>query len=122
MRFDSAGRVYSRLARLVFVLAMLGAADRAIATDPPMLFGVDAAAASKAIAQGLPMTYGSLWAGAWNQPEKYGWGGIKTQLQQAKAAGVTPVIQWWYWGDDISPACVENGCTDRYQGVLKTKA
>ena len=85
-----------------------------------MRFGIDAAAAANATAKGMPMTYGSLWAGAWNQ--RWGWGGIETQLQTAKANGLIPVIQWWYWGDDISPTCVEQGCQDRYQGVWKDKA
>src|SRR5207249_11400449 len=108
MHFDPSRRVYS----LILSIGLLFATTTLAMADTPMRFGVDAASASKAIAQGLPMTYGSLWAGSWNQPEKYGWGGIQTQLQAAKAAGVTPVIQWWYWGDDISPSCVENGCVD----------
>lgn len=40
----------------------------------------------------------------------------------ARAAGAVPVVQWWYWGDDISPSCVEHGCQDRYHGVQKDKA
>ena len=115
MRIGISGRVCAMLGLL------LATVSPAIA-DTPMRFGMDAAAAAKAKTNGLAMTYGSLWAGSWNQPEKYGWDGIRTQLLAAKAAGVAPVIQWWYWGDDISPSCVENGCTDRYQGVFKTKA
>jgi hypothetical protein len=68
----------------------------------------------------MPIAYGSIWAGAWNQ--RWGWGGIEEQLNTAKATGVTPVIQWWYWGDDITPACVESGCYDARQGVQKDKA
>jgi len=68
----------------------------------------------------MPVTYGSTWAGAWNQ--KWGWNGIEQDLLEAKSAGAVPVVQWWYWGDDISPSCVENGCTDRYQGVPKDQA
>ncbi len=86
----------------------------------PMRFGIDASAAGAATAKGMPLTYGSLWAGAWNQ--KWGWGGIETQLQTAKANNLVPVIHWWYWGDDISPTCVEQGCQDRYQQVWKDKA
>lgn len=47
---------------------------------------------------------------------------FERELQQARATGVTAVIPWLYWSDDISAACVENGCTDRYQGVWKDKA
>ena len=85
-----------------------------------MRFGVDAKSASKAIAIGMPISYGSMWAGPWNQ--KLGWRGLEDELRQARAAGATPFVQWWYWGDDISPACVENGCKDRYHGVHKDKA
>jgi hypothetical protein len=93
------------------------------ATGPaPMKFGFDVNSAKHARELGMPVAYGSLWVGAWNQPEKYGWGGIKDQLQTAKASGVTPIVLWWYWGDDISPSCVENGCQDRYENVHKDKA
>lgn len=83
-------------------------------------FGFDADSAKVARRNGMPVSYGSLWAGAWNQ--KWSWGGVQTQLQTAKSAGVTPLVQWWYWGDDISPSCVENGCPDRYHGVSKDRA
>jgi hypothetical protein len=83
-------------------------------------FGFDADSARVARRNGLAVSYGSLWAGAWNQ--KWGWGGVQTQLRTAKSAGVTPLVQWWYWGDDISPSCVENGCIDRYHGVRKNRA
>jgi hypothetical protein len=68
----------------------------------------------------MPVAYGSTWAGAWNQ--KWGWNGIENDLRCAKAADAISVVQWWYWGDDISPSCVEQGCTDRYHGVPKDKA
>ncbi|MDO8681095.1 MAG: fibronectin type III domain-containing protein [Acidobacteriota bacterium] len=86
----------------------------------PVQFGFDAKSVNRARSLGMPVTYGSTWAGAWNQ--KWGWNGIEQDLLEAKAAGAVPVVQWWYWGDDISPSCVENGCTDRYQGVQKDKA
>jgi hypothetical protein len=86
----------------------------------PVRFGFDTASVRRARSLGMPVTYGSKWAGAWNQ--KWGWTGIEEDLLAAKAAGAIPVVQWWYWGDDISPRCVENGCTDRYQGVQKDKA
>ncbi len=83
-------------------------------------FGFDNKSIHQARSLGVPVSYGSTWAGSWNQ--KWGWGGIESELQQARSAGVTAVIPWLYWSDDISPACVENGCTDRYQGVWKDKA
>jgi hypothetical protein len=87
----------------------------------PVRFGFDANSIVRARSLGMPVAYGSLWAGAWNQ-ERYGWGGIRTQLETAKASGVTPVIQWWYWGDDLSPTCVDSGCRDQHHGVWKDKA
>lgn len=85
-----------------------------------MRFGVDAKSASQAIAIGMPISYASMWAGPWNQ--KLGWRGLEDELRQAKATRTIPVVQWWYWGDDISPSCVKNGCKDRYHGVQKDKA
>ncbi len=83
-------------------------------------FGFDAKSVERARGLGMPVSYASTWAGSWNQ--KWGWKGIEDDLRAAKAAGTVPVVQWWYWGDDISPTCVENGCADRYQGVRKDKA
>jgi hypothetical protein len=81
--------------------------------------GFDNKSIQQARSLGVPVSYGSTWAGSWVQ--RYGWGGIESELSQARAAGVTAVIPWLYWSDDISPSCVENGCTDRYQGVWKDK-
>jgi hypothetical protein len=86
----------------------------------PVQFGVDVKSVQRARDLGMPVTYGGTWAGAWNQ--KFGWGGIEADLRAAKAAGAVPVVQWWYWGDDISPACVEHGCQDRYHAVPKDMA
>ena len=92
----------------------------AAVAQQPVHFGFDAKSVQRARSLGMPVSYGSTWAGAWNQ--KWGWNGIEQDLLQAKAAGAIPVVQWWYWGDDISPSCVANGCTDRYQGVWKDRA
>lgn len=115
------GRRVGDLARAsaLSVLCLALSSVKAAAAEP-VRFGFDVASVSAARGKGMPLTFGSLWAGAWNQ--KHGWGGIQDQLSAAKANGVIPVIQWWYWGDDISPACVENGCWDGRQGVQKDKA
>jgi len=88
--------------------------------QPAVQFGFDAKSIARARELGIPVAYGSTWAGAWIQ--KYGWGGIEADLRGARAAGAVPVVQWWYWGDDIGPACVESGCHDRYHGVWKDRA
>jgi hypothetical protein len=86
----------------------------------PMQFGLDIKSLTRARNLGAQVTYGSTWAGPWIQ--KFGWKGVEDDLRAAKAAGAVPVVQWWYWGDDISPSCVEGGCRDRYHGVQKDRA
>ena len=114
------GRRASDRIRIGALLALCALVSSAAVAQEPVKFGFDAKSVQRARNLGMPVTYGSTWAGAWNQ--KWGWNGIEQELLQAKAAGAVPVVQWWYWGDDISPSCVANGCTDRYQGVWKDRA
>src|SRR5437868_14643191 len=108
-QFPRGGRRAGDAARVgvLALICLLGHSLHASA-QTPIRFGFDVASAKAARASGVPVSYGSMWAGPWNQ--RWGWQGIEDQLNTAKANGVTPVIQWWYWGDDISPNCVENGC------------
>jgi hypothetical protein len=101
------------------VASLLALSSSAFA-QKPIQFGLDTKSVAIARQLGMPVAYGSTWAGPWNQ--KFGWKGIEDDLKTAKANGTTPVVQWWYWGDDISPSCVENGCQDRYHGVRKDRA
>jgi PKD repeat protein len=39
-----------------------------------------------------------------------------------RSAGVTPAIHFYYWGDDISPSCVENGCWSSLHNAQKDRA
>jgi fibronectin type III domain protein len=120
-QFARGGRRASDIGRTaLFALLYAAVSVSTASAQNRVQFGVDATSAARARQSGLQVGYGSLWAGAWNQ--KYGWGGIESQLLAAKSAGVTPLVHWWYWGDDISPTCVENGCVDRYHGVPKNKA
>ncbi|MDQ3070605.1 MAG: hypothetical protein M3R55_12870 [Acidobacteriota bacterium] len=89
-------------------------------TSAAMRFGMPMEALGKAEAYGVPMSFGVFWMGSWTQ--KYGWGNAVDNLSAATARGVTPVVHWWYWGDDISPDCVERGCQDNRQGVWKDRA
>ncbi|HWH08630.1 MAG TPA: PKD domain-containing protein, partial [Candidatus Thermoplasmatota archaeon] len=52
-----------------------------------------------------------FWVGPWTLTS--GWGALDTVLRSSKASGTTPVVYWYYWGDSISPDCVENGCDGR---------
>ena len=92
------------------------AGARSVATTT-MQFGIDVESLDRAHAKGLDFSFGTIWAGAWTQ--KYGWNDVARKLRLAKARTATPVVNWWYWGDDISPDCVANGCRDRYHGVSK---
>jgi len=115
------GRRASDALRATFLAAFCSfVASSPAEAQQPIRFGVDAKAASQGRGLGLPVTYASTWAGAWVQ--KYGWGGVEADLRAAKAADAIPVVQFWYWGDDISPSCVENGCQDLYHGVWKDRA
>lgn len=62
----------------------------------------------------------SKWLGAWCL--KSGTGGWTEFFNECKAAGQQPLVFWWAWGDDISPAAIKNGVQDRYQNVFKTQA
>src|SRR4051812_464408 len=86
----------------------------------PMRFGVDMASVGTTASQGLPLSYGAFWVGPWTQ--KNGWAETDRQLAEARARGVVPVVNWWYWGDDISPKAVESGVEDRYHHVRKDRA
>jgi hypothetical protein len=86
----------------------------------PMRFGVDMPSVAKASGQGLGVSYGAFWVGPWT--EKSGWAGPDAQLKEARARNVVPVVNWWYWGDDISPKAVEDGVEDRYHHVHKDRA
>jgi hypothetical protein len=85
-----------------------------------MRFGIDTRSLARVERKGLDFSYGAFWVGAWNQ--RQGWRHAESELRAARQHGVTPVINWWYWGDDISPDCVENGCHDARQRVRKDKA
>lgn len=90
------------------------------ARPAPMRFGVDVDSVKTLRNKGVDLSYGTFWVGAWTQ--RYGWGEADAQLKMARSQGITPVVNWWYWGDDISPAFVEQGGTDKYHGVRKDKA
>jgi hypothetical protein len=113
------GRRATDFVRSSMVASFLTLASSAFAQSP-LQIGFDAKSVAHARELGMPVAYGSTWAGPWNQ--KFGWKGIEDDLRTAKKTGTTPVVQWWYWGDDISPKCVEHGCIDRYHGVRKDRA
>jgi hypothetical protein len=109
--------VATALAAVVLATAVTPANSAAVTS---MRFGFDIESLSQARSHKVPVSFGTFWLGSWTG--KYGWGYAESQLRAAKQARVTPVINWWYWGDDISPQCVDRGCHDARQNVHKDRA
>jgi hypothetical protein len=108
-----------------FVLALLAgsallAAQPADATAAPVLFGMDAGSVSSQAAAGAKPDYGTMWIGPWTLSS--GWGGPDGQMSALKSQGVTPAIHFYYWGDDISPSCVESGCWSSIHNTWKDRS
>jgi hypothetical protein len=89
-------------------------------TGTPVLFGMDSASMADQAAAGVKADYATFWIGPWTLNS--GWGGPDGQLTAMKDAGVTPAIHFYYWGDDITPTCVENGCWSSLHNAQKTRA
>src|ERR1044072_5115183 len=93
-------------------------------TSAPIAFGMDAGSVAAQSAAGAKPDYGTFSVGPWTLTS--GWGGPDAQLDAMRSAGVTPAIHFYYWGDDISPTCLENGCwsslhnTQKEQGHRQT--
>lgn len=83
-----------------------------------MQFGADVRGAPLAERLGAKLDQAQFWTGAWN--ERSGWSQPGAWAAQLADRGVTPVVQWYYWAGDISPACVSHGCWGR--GVWKDRA
>jgi hypothetical protein len=78
-----------------------------------MAFGADAASVMEHATLGVPLDYGTLWVGVWTL--RWGWSEPDRQLRALREANVTPAIHFYYWGDDISPRCLEQGCAGKSQ-------
>lgn len=107
---------FGLVAMLVLATVPLAASETAQAANslPPLGSGVSAI--SGLTAAGAPPRYASYWVGDWMVTS--GWGGFDSAMKQAKAAGVTPVIYWYYWGDSIAPACFDSsGCNGRSEAT-----
>ncbi|MHB1262530.1 MAG: PKD domain-containing protein [Thermoplasmatota archaeon] len=88
--------------------------------DPTALaFGMSASAVAAQTAAGVKPEYGTFWIGPWTLSS--GWGGPDGQLVAMRDAGVTPAIHHYYWGDDISPSCIEDGCYSSLHKATKTR-
>ncbi|HJQ93635.1 MAG TPA: PKD domain-containing protein [Candidatus Thermoplasmatota archaeon] len=83
----------------------------------PLGYGMSASAVSAQSAAGVKPDYGTFWIGPWTLGS--GWGGPDAQMTAMKNAGVTPAIHHYYWGDDISKDCLENGCYSNLHKATK---
>lgn len=90
------------------------------AANAPLRYGLDSSSTLILSKEGLTTPYGALWVGPWTLVN--GWGGTDSRLDQLRAAGVTPYVQFYYWGDDLSPSCLENGCWSSLHDVQKDQA
>lgn len=73
--------------------------------------GIDAKGLKEAAAAGADPSFSSFWAGKWMTT--YGWGGLESALASSRAHDTTLVVLWYYWGNDISPACFAAGCNGK---------
>lgn len=103
-----AGRTAAAAVLLVGALLATAFAPRAQAEAPAMRFGMGMGDVDALTKLGAKPSLGVYWTGPWIQT--HGWSGVDAALDKAYATGTTPVIQFWYWGDSISPSCVEHGC------------
>ncbi len=78
---------------------------------PAMRFGMGLWHLDMQREHGIDPEFGQTWAGAWNLYQ--GWGPIDRHLDKAREENITPVIQVFYWGNDISKSCLRHGCDGR---------
>ncbi|MCA1811830.1 MAG: PKD domain-containing protein [Halobacteriales archaeon] len=113
-------RILAAIASLGLLLGAVPLAMSATSAAEPVGFGMDSASMASQANAGVKADYGTFWIGPWTLTS--GWGGPDAQLAAMKAAGVTPAIHFYYWGDDISQSCLENGCWSTLHNAQKDKA
>lgn len=105
---------------LLFLLVIGGSVwVAAVPSEDEVAFGIDAPAATGE-ERLWHVQYGTLWIGAWNLKE--GWQEPVHHLERMRAHDVVPVIQLYYWGDDLSPRCFASGCWSELHGAHKDAA
>lgn len=112
--------IAATLSAALLLLGALSSTVPAQAASPPMRFGMDLGSIDAQGADGIAPDYGTFWVGPWTL--KHGWGGPDAEFARAYAADVTPVVHLYYWGDDISPACVRDGCWSDLHDAHKDQA
>ncbi len=87
---------------------LLSSNAEASSPDEPVQFGMDVYSMQAQANRGVAADLGSFWIGPWTL--EHGWHHPDQHMQDARQQGVTPMIHFYYWGDDISQDCIENGC------------
>lgn len=96
------------LATACFLTTILGIAPPAEAASPALKFGIDAGSVQAQTDQGVKPDYMQLWVGPWL--ERSGWDHVDRQFADAVSRGITPEIQFYYWGSETNLHCYNNGC------------
>ncbi|MEA3190752.1 MAG: hypothetical protein QOD77_1334 [Thermoplasmata archaeon] len=79
----------------------------------PLAFGGDGDGLAELARLGIPADYGTVWVGDWTL--HWGWKEPDVALRGLRAANVTPVVHFYYWGDDLARACFDHGCAGKTQ-------
>ena len=111
---------FALLAGSLLAIPALIMGGNAATPATPVAFGMDANSVAAQTNAGVKPDYGTFWIGPWTLSS--GWAGPDGQLDSMKAAGVTPAVHFYYWGDDISQSCLENGCWSSLHNAQKDKA
>lgn len=76
-----------------------------------MRFGIDAGSVGRFAQEAGNPDYATVWVGKWNLD--VGWRDTDLALVALREANVTPAIHFYYWGDDMQPACFSMGCNGK---------
>src|SRR5688572_27647693 len=77
-------------------------AQPATAVVDKLAFGFPESAVATVAAEGVQLAYSTSWAVGGDTSS------VDNVIATADAQNTTPVIHWYYWGDNISRACVDN--------------
>ncbi|HWG91382.1 MAG TPA: hypothetical protein VNZ52_11100, partial [Candidatus Thermoplasmatota archaeon] len=84
----------------------------ATATDwGPLRLGVDSGGLAETLTEGGAPGYSTVWAGRWSVADDFR--EIRKAIEAAQARNVTPVVQWYYWGGDLTRQNVEHGANGK---------
>lgn len=76
-----------------------------------LAFGLDMDSLALQHAAGLRPDYATIWIGPWNL--QHGWLVPDAHFATLRAANITPAIHFFYWGDDLAPRCLVDGCNGK---------